>query len=389
MAEPNGRVDEIYDQASILEALERLTVSLQELNDKESAPTLSHYRHPPEDVAYSYDLFQQGAALVYGTSTKYTLLGKVDEHEQAKLTQDFLKGCQLIGTACLVLHQDSTGCSRSLRHHCKQAARAIVTTVQQLVQSFVDGTALVENVGAQKTGAVWQTCNVVLEKKLPVGNRNAMRRDWFTYMADCNETLEEFQALIDEGPELREEDEEEEGQETATTDKSDYDAFEDFMGGHDQQYSSDELPIATACVFLIKCSRGGINATVQTCEAVGKQLAENDTSKETSDSDNNKALLSWISKANHLAHAVGEGMTDLGAAMYPSLELDTLQAQVERQASDIDALLTFLLDASPEGMDGSLDLPQDVVELAAKVKGAVDKRRQEAGDAITAALNNQ
>jgi hypothetical protein len=119
-------------------------------------------------------------------------------------------------------------------------------------------------------------------------------------------------------------------------------------------------------------------------------LAENDTSKERSDTnDNDKALLSWISKANHLAHAVGEGMTDLGAAMYPSLELDTLQSQVERQASDIDALLSFLLDATPEGMDGSLDLPQDVVELAAKVKSAVDKRRQEAGDAITAALNNQ
>lgn len=386
MAEPNGSVEETYDQASILSALERLTISLQELNDKESAPALSHYRHPPEAVAASYDLFQQGAALVYGTSTKYTLLGKVDEHEQAKLTQDFLKGCQLIGTACLVLHQDSTGCSRSLRHYCKQAARAIVTTVQQLVQSFVDGTALVENVGAQKTGAVWQTCNVVLEKKLPVGNRNCMRRDWFTYMADCNETLEEFQALIDAGPELREEDEE--GQEN-TTDDDNIDAWEDFMGGHDQQYSSDELPIATACVFLIKCSRGGINATVQTCEAVGKKLAENDDSKETSDSDNDKALLSWIAKANHLAHAVGEGMTDLGAVMYPSLELDTLQSQVERQASDIDALLSFLLDASPEGMDGSLDLPPDVVELAAKVKGAVDKRRQEVGDAITAALNNQ
>jgi hypothetical protein len=206
-------------------------------------------------------------------------------------------------------------------------------------------------------------------------------------MADCNETLEEFQALIDAGPELREEDEEE--QETTTNDKSkddneeDNNDFFDFMGGHDQLYSSDELPIATACVFLIKCSRGGINATLQTCEAVGKQLAEN------GNSDSNEALLSWISKANELAHAVGEGMTDLGAAMYPSLELDTLQSQVERQASDIDALLSFLLDASPEGMDGSLDLPQDVVELAAKVKDAVDKRRQEAGDAIIAALNNQ
>jgi hypothetical protein len=93
---------------------------------------------------------------------------------------------------------------------------------------------------------------VVLEKKLPIGNRNAMRRDWFTYMADCNETLEEFQALIDEGPELREEDEE--GQETTAADKSDYDAFEDFMGGHDQI----QLGRATDCHrlrFLITARR--------------------------------------------------------------------------------------------------------------------------------------
>jgi hypothetical protein len=389
MAEPSGSADEPLDQTTVLRALERLTESLKELNDKESAPALSHYRHPPADVAQSYNLFQQGAALVYGTSTKYTLLGKIDELEQAKLTQDLLNGCQLIGTACLVLHDDSTGCSASLRHHAKQAARGIVTTVQQLVQSFVDGSALVENVGAQKTGAVWQTCNVVLEKKLPIGNRSSMRRDWLTDMADCNETVEEFQELIDAGPELREEDEE--GQETNTPEKDDDDAFEDFMGGQDQLYSSDEIPIATACVFLVKCSRGGINATEKTCEAVGKQLAENNNSKERSSiiSDNDKALLAWISKANGLAHAVGEGMTDLGAVLYPTLELETVQSEVERQSSCIDELLSFLLNASPEGMDGSLDLPQDVVELVAKVNSAVEKRRAEVGDAITAALNNQ
>lgn len=388
--EPKGSADAVPDQTSVLRALERLTASLLELNDKESAPTLSHYRHPPEAVAQSYDLIQQGAALVHGTSTKYTLLGEIDVREQAKITHDLLQGCQLIGTACLILHEDSAGCSRSLRRSCKQAARGIVTTVQQLVQSFSDGSALVENVGAQKTGAVWQTCNFVLEKKLPVGNRNAMRRDLFTYMIECNETMEEFQGLIDAGPALREEDEveEEDGQETENENDNDA-GWDAFMGGQDEQYSPDELPVATACVLLVKCSRGGINATVQACEAVGQQLAENDSSKEASNSNNDKALLWWISKANNLARAVGEGMTDLGAALYPPLILDEAHTQAELQASTIDNLLSFLLDPAPEGMDGSMDLPRDVLELAAKLKAAVENRQKEASDAVDVALNNR
>jgi hypothetical protein len=76
-----------------------------------------------------------------------------------------------------------------------------------------------------------------------------------------------------------------------------------------------------------------------------------------------------------LAHAVVVGMTDLGAAMYPSME-HTPYAKSNDRRVDIDALLSF--PGRNARRDGRLvDLPQDVVELAASVKSA-DKRRQRA-----------
>ena len=67
-----------------------------------------------------------------------------------------------------VLFDDANGTSRSVRHHCKQASRGVLHTVIQLIESFLDESALEGNVGAQRTGAVWSTCNTILQKKIPV-----------------------------------------------------------------------------------------------------------------------------------------------------------------------------------------------------------------------------
>jgi hypothetical protein len=159
--------DDLYDESQVIQGLEKLTVALSTLNDKENPPHLSHYRRPPDAASESYTLIQEGARIVHGTSTKYTLMGKIDRNAQRQIATELLKGCQLIATGCLVLHEDSTGCGRSVRHSSKQAVRAIIQTALNLAISFADGSALEENVGAQKTGAVWQTCDSV--QKLPIG----------------------------------------------------------------------------------------------------------------------------------------------------------------------------------------------------------------------------
>ena len=364
----NDRDDPLSRQLKVVEGLIRLSVSLKELNDKESAPVLSHYRSMPEAVAQSYEILHQGAQLIHGTSTKYSLLGKLDALEQAKLTDDLWRGCQLLMTAALVVHDDQTGCARSTRHHCKQAVRSIVHTVLQLIQAWTEGDEAVgENstLGAQKTGAVWEMCDVVLERKLPRGNRNAMRRDLLTFMMECTETTREFQEMIDAGPSLKE---------AEVNGVAASDDWDDLM---EDQYTTNELPVATACLFLVKCSRGCLNASIQVIESVGNQLQNADGDAEAS-----TTILQRISLMHDLARNVGEGMTDLGASMYSPLQLTALEAQVERQANAIQETLDFVTDEMATN-----EFAQEVNDLISRVRDALSKRRREARDALRAAGN--
>ena len=163
--------------AAILQGLQKLSESLKTL-DGRSSIVPGHYQEIPHDIQQSYMVMQQGANLVHATSTKYTLVGKFSPDEQNKVAQDLLKGCQLIATGTLVIGNDNYGCCRSTRVYTKRAARAVVSTVTQLVDAFVQGDGGIldkdNNLGAQKCGAVWQTCDTIMNKKLPQGNRNAM-----------------------------------------------------------------------------------------------------------------------------------------------------------------------------------------------------------------------
>jgi hypothetical protein len=93
-------------------------------------------------------------------------------------------------TASFALHQDSTGCSRSPGITVKQAARAIVTTVQQLL--FVDVTFWWQVLAKRREPSGKRA--TVLEKKLPIVTQRDATRLVHVHM-DCK-TLEEFQALI-------------------------------------------------------------------------------------------------------------------------------------------------------------------------------------------------
>jgi len=73
------------ENTRVLEALERLQLSLKELQDKEDPPKLSHWRTLPEAVQSAYDYIQKGAELCKATSTKYALVGKINADEGANL----------------------------------------------------------------------------------------------------------------------------------------------------------------------------------------------------------------------------------------------------------------------------------------------------------------
>jgi len=388
---------------SILKALQNLMTTLSQLDDRTSFP-LSHYRYNnnneqelssiPREIPTAYHMLQQGAQLVHATSTKYTLLSNIQQQQQQQqpssnntenmMSKDLLQGCQFVATACVVLHQQKNGCSPALRRSVKHAARAILHTCWQLVEcttsvmnNVSDTDTSNKNLAAQRTGAVWQTCDVILENKLPIGNRNAMRRELFTYTKECNETLQEFQDMIDKGPILTEEETTDDQIQQETT-------WEGFLAGQTDQYTDVELGIADACLYLIKCSRGCINVVLKACEEVGKQI-------EMASNDASLSRLEWIATIHEKARLVGDGMTDLGSNMYPPLlQLDVLLQHVERQAQAMDDVLQLVIHARLGGDDDiSLELGNNVLDLANKINGALEKRRGDAVDAIHRVMSSQ
>ena len=84
------KVEPIRDfaqQEEIIQALHQIEASLQVMASVPAVP-LSHYRVLPDVTKEAYDILQQGASLIHGTSTKYTLLGKIDTVEQTKMSQE-------------------------------------------------------------------------------------------------------------------------------------------------------------------------------------------------------------------------------------------------------------------------------------------------------------
>ncbi len=329
-----------------------LTRLAEMLKSDESAnkdpPHLSHFRELPKDVTTAYELIHQGAELIHGTATKYTLVGKIDETEQKKLGADLLSGCELIASATLALLQDATGCARAVRRTAQRATLAIILTVTHLASAFSDHTALEENIGAQKTGAVWESCDKILKRLVPQGNRNAIRREILTWTRETNDSMEEFQEMIDRG-----------NIENADGDVSE--ELDDIFGSDDDQYSETEMATAKACLGILKCSRGSMKLTLDACEALGLKFAET----------NEGIHLDQLMEVHRCARTVGEGVTDVGSLMYPPIlpSSGDLEAQVRQQVEAIITLLDTVL-----GMEG---LPTNVAELAHVLRVAIETRKKE------------
>ena len=189
-----------------------------------------------------------------------------------------------------------------------------------------------------------------------------MRRDLFTWILECQDTMREFEELLlihNSG---------------ATPDDT---TWEMFTSGQSDEYAPEEQPIAVASLALIKCSRGSLKTALQACEAVGSHLPElNDNTNQQQE------LLAWISKLHDMARTVGDGMTDLGSLMYPPLEMEELNDQVTIQCTAIVALHTLILDDPP---DCGPFWESELVQLSTNIRTAAHARAKEAQAGIAAA----
>ncbi|VEU42488.1 unnamed protein product [Pseudo-nitzschia multistriata] len=364
----------------------------KDLKAKANPPFLSHYRVLPENVRTAYDLFLTGAQLVRATATKYALVGAASKKDQVTLGNDLLRGCELIGAAVHATVADASGCSRAVRHYNQKAALAVYLATLRLVEAFhpelqrtsKDGSvrgsggdpasravpaASDNTVGAQKTGAVWEACDHILNKMLPQGNRSAIRREIFTWTRECNDTLEEFDEMVQLGPREGGGGDDAEGEED-----DDDDGFCGF-GGDDDKYTEDDLPLAEACVKLLKNSRGNMRVALETCEALGERLAGSGSDKD------DETILDAILRVHEHAKNVGEGVTDFGSLLYPPLVPSTahLEAGVRRQAALIREFQDCVL--------GLEHLPTKTMELARTLRATADTREKDFFDALAAYKN--
>ena len=165
--------------------------------------------------------------------------------------------------------------------------------------------------------------------------------------------MEEFQEMIDLGP--------------AESGSGDVDeAEDDDVFGDDEQYSEQELPVATVCLQLMKTSRGTMKLTLETCDDLGQKA------KETQD----QQFLDSVAQLYDYARDVGDGVTDLGSVMYSPISTDELEAQFRRQLQYILTLQDFVL-----GLDR---LPKRISELSNILRNAAETRQKEFSDAIQA-----
>lgn len=357
----------VADGLAILIAHTKKDISL-----KKEPPNLSHYRVLPENLQTAYTLLHQGATLVRATATKYALVGAIDTKDQGTLGTDLLKGCELIGASCHVTMPDPNGCSRALREYTQKAALSIFVACLKLVEAFYPELAKTSskqtisvaskdnNVGAQRTGAVWEACDHILNKMLPQGNRNAMRRELFTLTRECNDTMEEFQELVELGPR-----EETANEENVEEEEDDY-----FGNDEDDQYSEMELPMAQACLGLLKNSRGNMKVALETCEALGKLEQECNESE----SEKSKHLNAILITHGH-SKKVGEGVTDLGSLLYPPLQPNDLRDGLLQQVEFIVEFQDYLL-----GLEQPL--PSSVTELAQTLKTSAENKKRDFLEAL-------
>jgi hypothetical protein len=376
-------------------ALRRLATALKELDDagknevteENIGIAMSHWRDLPPEVDHAYKMMSDGAELIKATSTKYTLIGKIDVDDGSKFCNELRQGCELISTSAFLIHQPSMGCARSTRHFAKQNARAVVATVLALIESFESLRAINGNTGAQLTGAVWSACDKIIEKN-PKGNRTCIRRELFTWVAECNETMQEFQDLLDSTAE---------GQEDNTK------AWDKFCSnpGTGENYTSLENPIVMACIAIVKCSRGILGLAIKSLECAGDEvgmLPEDADPSVDKEKTRRRAILQWMSNLHECSRNIGEGATDLGYLLYPPLDLclegdemlpsaTKLGQQILQQKQLLLTAAHTINDAFPakEGQE-EMNMSEEVKEMSSKLLSAITIRSADAEQSIASAL---
>ena len=363
----NSTIEQITQCASEL--------SLDEQRNSQQSIQIKHYRTQPPSLVEAYTLLQTGAQYIHATSTKYTLVSKIDyQTEGGNLATELRKGAELLATATLSIFSPETGCGPSTKKYVKQFTRGVIASLISLITAFEDGSALIggkdNQIGPQKTGAVWSACDAF--QQLPKGNRNSMRRETMTWIRDCIESISEFEEMM------------------ALGEREDCEGEEEMMD--EEMYTADEKKVVKASVNVMKCSKNVLGLILKACDCIG-DVAEktSDMQKQDNEISRNQRLemLQWISELHEQARSLGVGVTDFGILLYPPLDQTSasksnLNQQLNDQLQSLEQCVNSICEPRMPISNVSMKsfMSEEVVEAVEKLKNGVEARTTEVRNSI-------
>jgi hypothetical protein len=394
----------LQDHHDIYCGLLRLQESLTVQGGEVVQLEMRHWREMNPDIVTAYKLMEEGSKYVKSMSTKYTLMGKVSSSSQSHidLANELLRGAEQIATGASFLLQN--GCGRSCQKAVQDGVRDTISSLASLTQLFLQkeedrgNDDTFQTAVNRKTGVVWSTCDELM--LLPKGNRSAIRREILGWIRDCMETMEEFQLLVEKQPPQSETTDSDvdlhDMHKLSLGDRQAYSVSEgnmtqwdEFCIGQDDDlyYSTLEKGIVESCLALIKCSRGTLKLTLETCEAAGELLSAATGKISTTTAVQDKQILEWIGTLSDVAKAVGEGVTNLGMQLYPSLQLEALSSELDSQKEALLRLQHCLINGANDifAISSSSTLLMALKDKATKLAHNAQERYQQANSAILVA----
>jgi hypothetical protein len=432
-----------YDVTTRMNHYSIIPPALQQLYD-----TMHHHTSLIHHTVTKYTLMQQMVVVRDSESTTNTTTtnnnNNITQHVAAmtSITKELLHSSQLL-VACIIAlytndHDDETknnnnntsiGASKSLCVHTKTAIHQIIHAMIQLLTATVassssgaaastTSTSITTNTMdlAQQTGVVWEACQTILgdttstttnnnHKKtttrkmittIPLGNRNAIRRDIFHYKLECQDTIQEFEVLLEQSQKYiqtikKPHSNRSDSQKKHNVESSDDDDENDDDDDEEDFYTTQsEINIVTPCVALLKCSRGALNITLNMIDHIGMSMDHPNNDTPTLHTETSQKYI-WIQHLCQEVHVIGRGLTELGATLYPPLLDENYTAlvgmEVIKQSSTIQDLLQYMLDHIIDApivssSSSSMIIPAATIDLIHSVLTACKKRTDEAMDAI-------
>ena len=445
---------------TILTSFQQLLTVMASLQYDMSTTTtvirMNHYSVIPTELQELYDTIHQHTTMIHTTVTKYTLLHQMvvrssndsdirsnDSHGAiVAIMKDLLHSCQILVACTMALYHtndddhnneirtnhttNTIGAAPSLCRHTKNAIHQIIHSVVQLLQVFPVQSSCATNSTsttstttsttamdpAQRTGVVWEACETIIgvttatttttTKKrmtttIPLGNRNAIRRDILQYKLECQDTIQEFELLLQQSQEQM--NHHHKTSSSKNNNNKDEDENDDSDDDEEEFYTTlHEIKIVTPCVALLKCSRGVLNITLNMIDHIGMSIVvPNSTTTNHSmtdddhDDNNNRQKYIWMQHMCQEIQFIGIGLTELGATLYPPLHNDDsytvlVKIEVMKQSNTIQQLLQYMLkeiiDSTTTTSSSSLMIPPATVDLIHSVLTACQTRTEEAMEAL-------